>query len=204
MKRNFMRIIVIALIAALLVPSTALAASKRPYKDVSKDQCGKQYTKAINEYAKHGDLKKVVKGKKFKPFKIATHEFTVKVLEKRLEKTYGHDAVLVIPPKYMLMNEHDRLALSTHDWTEQFLVDVAAFGYGEEIIYPKEETREKIAELQEKEATPKRVAKIKKLKKKLRKLEIRGKKTEDRGCTICEFVNWEAVVRPGNCTPIHP
>lgn len=173
MKRNFLRIVVIALIAALLVPSTALAASKRPYKDVSKKQCGKQYTRAINEYAKNGDLKKVVKGKKFKPFKIATHEFTVKVLEKRLEKKYGHDAVLVIPPEYRFMNEHDRLVLSTHGWTEQFLVDVAEYGYGMTITYPDSSAKHK-------------------------------KKKEDRGCTICEFVNWEAVVRLGNCTPIHP
>lgn len=198
MKKNMCRVLVVVLIMMLLTPVGVFAVSKRPYEDVSKDECGKAYTTAINEYARHGDLKKVVKGNKFYPFKVATHKFVVKALQRSLKKRYGHTNV--IPPKYL--NESGS-ALSIHDWEEQFLVDVASYGYGEEIMYPKERTRRKIAKLEKKKPTPERNKELKRLKKKLRELKKRGRQTEDRGCTICELANWEAFMDLKNCTPIH-
>lgn len=123
-----------------MTPVGAFAASKktskRPYKDVTKKSCGEEYRDAINEYARHGDLKKVVKGEKFHPFKPATRGFEVASLRNRLRKKYGHKNV--IPPKYLKMSKKNKEEKVTREWKEEFLTDVAAYGYGITIYYPEE------------------------------------------------------------------
>ena len=69
MKKNIVKIIVITLIVVLLMPSVALAASKRPYKDVTKKIVGKTNYTAIRKEKKWGTFDGVVEknAKEFHP-----------------------------------------------------------------------------------------------------------------------------------------
>lgn len=90
MNKSIVRILVIALMAALL-PLNVFAASSDPYKDVTKKAVGKSAYTAIKYVKAHKGYVGFVKGKKFYPRKsITRRQFII-----LLKNFYSEDKVPV-------------------------------------------------------------------------------------------------------------
>ena len=90
MKKRFIKVLVIAIVVALL-PLNVFAASSRPYKDVTKKSVGKDAYTAIKYVKGHKGYVGLIKGKKFNPSKAITRrEYVI-----MLRNFYGTNRVPV-------------------------------------------------------------------------------------------------------------
>ena len=91
MKKRLIKVLVVALMVALLPLNVFAASSGNPYKDVTKKSVGKDAYTAIKYVKSHKGYVGFIKGKKFYPKKIITRrQFII-----MLKNFYGSDKVPV-------------------------------------------------------------------------------------------------------------
>lgn len=140
MRKNIIKVIVVALVLVLLTPTVAMAKSKsksHPFKDVTNKTVGKSANKAVAYLYKHGGLDSV-KGKKLYPNKIGTRGWAVNVAvdtwaNSRQEEVKPED---VIPPKYLNMTADEAKTKLTQGWVlREFFPEIAEYAFGMTIQY---------------------------------------------------------------------